>query len=114
MLFSSASKLILFAVVSLATFPALADVLLYSSIPSLNVPPDGNVWCASAQCIFVLDRFSLDWKSAIAPVAEQEAGKTTINMRFDAALLKRIDQSAKSQGISRTAWLHVAASKVLE
>ena len=53
-------------------------------------------------------------KSAIAPVAEQEAGKTTVNMRFDAALLKRIDQAAKSQGISRTAWLHVAASKVLE
>jgi hypothetical protein len=35
-------------------------------------------------------------------------------MRFDAALLKRIDHAARSQGISRTAWLHVAASKALE
>jgi hypothetical protein len=35
-------------------------------------------------------------------------------MRFDSALLKRIDHAAKGQGISRTAWLHVAASKALE
>ncbi len=53
-------------------------------------------------------------RSAIAPVAEQEAGKTTVNMRFDTALLQRIDRAAKRQGISRTAWLHVAASKALE
>ena len=53
-------------------------------------------------------------RSATAPAAEQEAGKTTVNMRFDAALLRRIDHAAKSQGISRTAWLHVAASKALE
>ena len=46
--------------------------------------------------------------------AEQEAGKMTVNMRFDAALLKRIDRAAKGQGISRTAWLHVAASRALE
>jgi hypothetical protein len=49
-----------------------------------------------------------------APVADNEASKTTVNMRFDAALLKRIDAAAKKQGISRTAWLHVAASKALE
>jgi hypothetical protein len=48
------------------------------------------------------------------PSADQEAGKTIVNMRFDAALLRRIDRAAKSQGISRTAWLHVAASKALE
>ncbi len=35
-------------------------------------------------------------------------------MRFDSALLKRIDRAAKGQGISRTAWLHVAASRALE
>jgi hypothetical protein len=51
---------------------------------------------------------------APAPIAEHEAGKTTVNMRFDAALLKRIERAAKGQGISRTAWLHVAASKALE
>jgi hypothetical protein len=53
-------------------------------------------------------------RSTIAPVAEPESGKTTVNMRFDAALLQRIDRAAKRQGISRTAWLHVAASKALE
>jgi hypothetical protein len=45
---------------------------------------------------------------------DPDAGKTVVNMRFDVALLKRIDEAARSQGISRTAWLHVAASKALE
>ena len=36
-----------------------------------------------------------------------------VNMRFD-TLLKRIDRAAKGQGISRTAWLHVAASRALD
>jgi hypothetical protein len=52
--------------------------------------------------------------ASTTPVVEQEAGKATVNMRFDAALLKRIDRAARAQGISRTAWLHVAASKALE
>jgi len=41
-------------------------------------------------------------------------GKTTVNMRFDAALLARVDGAARRQGISRTAWLHVAAAQALE
>jgi hypothetical protein len=41
-------------------------------------------------------------------------GKAVVNMRFDVALLKRIDDAARKQGISRTAWIHVAASKALE
>ena len=49
-----------------------------------------------------------------AALADLDAGKTTVNMRFDVALLKRIDEAARNQGISRTAWLHVAASKALE
>ncbi len=53
-------------------------------------------------------------RSAPVPAAEQEPGKTTVNMRFDAVLLKRIDRAARSQGISRTAWLHVAAAKALD
>ena len=52
--------------------------------------------------------------SAAASADEPEGGKAVVNMRFDAALLKRIDAAAKRQGISRTAWLHVAASKALE
>jgi hypothetical protein len=42
------------------------------------------------------------------------AGKVVVNMRFDSVLLKRIDAAAKRQGISRTAWLHVAAANALE
>jgi predicted HicB family RNase H-like nuclease len=40
--------------------------------------------------------------------------KTVINMRFDSALLQRIDAAAKRQGISRTAWVHVAAANALD
>lgn len=50
----------------------------------------------------------------LAPVTDENAGKVTVNMRFDADLLRRIDAAAKRQGISRTAWLHVAAAKSLE
>jgi len=46
--------------------------------------------------------------------ADPDDGRKVVNMRFDVALLKRIDEAARSQGISRTAWLHVAASKALE
>jgi hypothetical protein len=35
-------------------------------------------------------------------------------LRFDSDLLARVDAAARRQGISRTAWLHVAASKALE
>jgi hypothetical protein len=49
-----------------------------------------------------------------ARIEDESAGKAVVNMRFDARLLARIDGAARRQGISRTAWLHVAASKALE
>jgi hypothetical protein len=71
MLFSRASKLILFAVASLAAFPAVAGVL-YSSLPNLNVSSDGNVWysseCTDVQCHLVFDNFSLGSASTITEV----------------------------------------------
>jgi hypothetical protein len=36
------------------------------------------------------------------------------SLRFDTQVLARVDAAAKRLGISRTAWLHVAASKALE
>jgi hypothetical protein len=45
--------------------------------------------------------------------AADNVGRTVVNMRFDPGLLARIDAAARVQGISRTAWLHVAASKAL-
>jgi hypothetical protein len=51
--------------------------------------------------------------SAPAGAQDDSRGKAVVNMRFDAQLLARVDAAAKQQGISRTAWLHVAASKAL-
>jgi hypothetical protein len=43
-----------------------------------------------------------------------DAGKTAISLHFDTRVLARIDADAKRLGISRTAWLHVAADEHLE
>jgi hypothetical protein len=45
---------------------------------------------------------------------EGAAGKTTICLRFDARVLADIDADAKRMGITRIAWLHVAADERLE
>lgn len=41
-------------------------------------------------------------------------GKAVVNMRMDTDLLARVDADAKRMGISRSAWLHVAANKMLD
>jgi hypothetical protein len=46
--------------------------------------------------------------------ADGAAGKTTICLRFDARVLASIDADAKRMGITRIAWLHVAADERLE
>ena len=50
------------------------------------------------------------------PVAHsgEEPTKTVVNIRFDSALLGRVDADARRLGISRTAWLHVAANGMLD
>ena len=45
---------------------------------------------------------------------EPEPERVVVTMRSDGDLLARVDAAARRQGISRTAWLHVAASKALE
>ena len=45
---------------------------------------------------------------------EETGGKTVVNIRFDSALLGRVDADARRLGISRTAWLHVAANGIIE
>jgi hypothetical protein len=44
---------------------------------------------------------------------DDDAGKTTIMLLFDTRVLARIDADAKRVGISRMAWLHVAADERL-
>jgi hypothetical protein len=48
------------------------------------------------------------------PEPEPEPERVVVTMRSDGDLLARVDAAARRQGISRTAWLHVAASKALE
>jgi hypothetical protein len=53
--------------------------------------------------------------AAPAPAAEPvRAGKAVVNLRMDTALLDRIDKEARKVGISRSAWLHVAAYEKLD
>ena len=40
--------------------------------------------------------------------------KAVVNLRMDGEVLARIDADAKRLGISRTAWLHVAAHEKLK
>ena len=45
---------------------------------------------------------------------DSEASKTAVTLFLDTRVLARIDADAKRVGISRTAWLHVAADERLE
>jgi hypothetical protein len=45
---------------------------------------------------------------------DDDTGSATISLRFDTQVLARIDAAAQRQGISRTAWLHLAAGERLE
>jgi hypothetical protein len=51
---------------------------------------------------------------ATPTLQDDDTGIATISLRFDTQVLARIDAAAQRQGISRTAWLHAAASKALE
>jgi hypothetical protein len=43
-----------------------------------------------------------------------DAKRARVMMRFDPTLLGRIDAAAKRRGVSRTAWLHMVASRALD
>jgi hypothetical protein len=45
---------------------------------------------------------------------DDDTGIATISLRFDTQVLARIDVAAKRLGISRTAWLHLAAGERLD
>ena len=48
------------------------------------------------------------------PNSQTAAKRARVMMRFDPALLARIDTAAKRHGVSRTAWLHMIASRALD
>ena len=45
---------------------------------------------------------------------DDDTGTVTISLRFDTDMLARVDAAARKRGISRTAWLHIAASERVE
>jgi hypothetical protein len=51
---------------------------------------------------------------ATPTLQDDDTGSATISLRVDTQVLARIDAAAQRLGISRTAWLHVAASERLE
>lgn len=53
-------------------------------------------------------------KTASAAPHPQQARKTPIMIRFDPALLKRVDAVAKRRGVSRSSWIQYEISKVLD
>jgi hypothetical protein len=59
------------------------------------VSPAAPVWAANAR-------------------QDDGTGTATISLHFDTQMLARVDVAAKRSGISRTAWLHLAAEELLK
>ena len=64
--------------------------------PSSNKPTDAEA-----------DKFIAGAGATAAPVVEPAKGRVAIMVRFDAALLERVDAAAKKRGVSRSAWIQV-------
>ncbi len=45
---------------------------------------------------------------------DEEEGRTPVMVRYKKQMLKKIDAAAKRRGLSRSAWVQYAASRVLE
>ena len=50
----------------------------------------------------------------VTTAAAPQTRKTPIMVRFDPALLKRVDVSARHRGISRSSWIQYVISKALD
>lgn len=51
---------------------------------------------------------------AIAAAAEDGPRKSPVMLRFDRALLAKVDAAAKRRGISRSAWIQFTVSRALD
>lgn len=62
-----------------------------------------------------VDRLVLDGEQTWPPIPPpQTEQKIVTTLRFDADLLRLIDIAAKKRGVSRTAWVMMAASRAVE
>lgn len=53
-------------------------------------------------------------KQAAQASSTEEAAKKPVMIRFDAALLERVDAAAKRRGTSRSAWIQYTLSRALD
>ncbi|GBQ50882.1 hypothetical protein [Komagataeibacter europaeus] len=51
---------------------------------------------------------------AIETAAEDSPRKSPVMLRFDRALLAKVDSAAKRRGISRSAWIQFTVSRALD
>jgi predicted HicB family RNase H-like nuclease len=59
------------------------------------------------------DRFIA--KAGVAePTAALKKGRVATMVRFDAALLEKVDAAAKKRGVSRSAWIQYTLSEAIE
>jgi hypothetical protein len=52
--------------------------------------------------------------NAVKSSESEEEGRTPVMVRYKKQMLKKIDAAAKRRGLSRSAWIQYAASRVLE
>ena len=50
---------------------------------------------------------------SVTPMLDLSKDKTALNVRFNSALLARVDAAARKMCVTRTAWIHMALVKVL-
>jgi hypothetical protein len=48
------------------------------------------------------------------PAPDEERRRVPAMIRFDAALLERVDRAAKRRGVSRSAWVQFTISRALD
>jgi hypothetical protein len=70
--------------------------------------PDGH------QPDIASEKAAEDFIAGAERTASKREKKIPILIRFDPDILKRVNQAAKSKGISRSAWIHFMVSRSLE
>ena len=80
--------------------------------PNSNRPPPPAADRDKAAEVFIHGAGGRDAPASEAPL--DGTRKTPIMLRFDVALLRRVDTAAKRRGISRSAWIAFKVSEALD
>ena len=60
------------------------------------------------------EKFILEAESPRNESSQEDNKKVPIMVRFDRAVLQRVDMAAKHRGISRSAWIQFTVSRALD